>query len=75
MLSYQSIQHTTKIKHSSPPLIEPPFCQIILSLFERCPLVEGTITCIHGPCYKEFMSFAEGDFSLVAFKRRSTVYM
>ena len=45
-------------QYSSSPLIGTPFCQRILALLERCPLVRGSITCITH-C-QEFVSFPEG---------------
>ncbi len=65
-----------KISIHYPPLMlyGHLFCQTILSLLERCPLVRGSITCIYSTFCQESLSFLEGcPLHRASFKRGTTV--
>ncbi len=60
--------------NSSRLLTGTPFYQTILSSLDRCPLVRGSIKCVHDTCCKGLqMSFLEGGWVLSSVRKATTV--
>ncbi len=53
-------------EYNTDPLKGHPFCQTILSLLQRCPLVRGSITCTYicGTCFSRICVLFRGVSSL-----------